>query len=120
MHLLPDEHEHEHEHDVAALEAWHDAEHRHGHEKGEHEEEGPAPSGLMIELPELVAAAPRSSTVIPSAGVQTLAALPFSRWHLALVESSIRTGPIRSGWPPRETTRSGVAALLRSSHAILI
>src|SRR5688572_24856950 len=55
VHLLPDEHEHDH--DVATLGEWHDAQGS-GHEDGEHDEDGPAPKGLLIELPELVAASP--------------------------------------------------------------
>ncbi len=115
VHWLPDDHDH----DVAAFDGWHAAQHRRGHEHGDHEE-GPAPTGLLVELPGFVAASARGSTVPPTASLQALALLPLTGWHLALVLSSTRPGPIRSGWPPGGTERSGVAALLRSSHAILI
>ncbi|MEW6072904.1 MAG: hypothetical protein AB1726_09990 [Planctomycetota bacterium] len=116
VHLLRDEHAR----NVAALDGWHDAQHRPGHENGEHEKNGPAPKGLLIDLPELVAASPPGSTAIPAASVLALALLPIPGLHLALVESSIRPGFLRSAWPPLGSKRSGVAALLRSSHAILI
>jgi hypothetical protein len=107
--------------DLEVLHAWHDARHHEGHEHApeEEREEGPAPDELLIELPQILAAASRTSTV-PTTSVQA-PALPASlRWQLALVESVHRPDVCRSGWPPEVAGRSGVAALLRSSHAILI
>jgi len=116
VHLLPEEHDH----DFAALDEWHATQHRGGHEQDDHGDDDPAPQGLLIELPELVALAPRVPTGVAGPSAQALAPLPLPRWHLAPVASSHRSDFIRSGWPPQATWRSGVAALLRSSHALLI
>ena len=117
LHLLPDD---EQENEVAALDGWHDAQHRCGHDGDGHADGGPAPRGFLIELPAFAAAAPRGSTVVPAASAQAQIGVPRSFQHLAIVESSTPQWLIRSGWPPHRTNRSGVAALLRSSHAILI
>lgn len=109
-----------HDHDVAALEGWHDAQHRLEPADEDHDVGGRAPKGLRIELPEIVAPATHGSNAIHAAGVRAPVPPPFAGWHPPLVERSLRPWLIRSGWPPQGTRRTGVAALLRSSHAIRI
>jgi len=115
---LPTHHEH------ASDEAWHAAqhaaEHEHEHETpGVGEEDVPAP-GSRLELPELAAAPARDGAAALAKSVATPAPCPAPRWSLACIESSHAPEFFRSGWPPQESWRSGVAALLCSSHAILI
>jgi hypothetical protein len=102
------------------LHDWHDAQHRHEREDGSDQDDVPAPTGLMLELPYLLAAPVRSTTLVSASSVSLPASLPVPRWHLALVEGAHRHELCCSGWPPQRAMRSGVAALLRSSHAILI
>ncbi len=117
LHLLAPETEHA---DLGTLHAWHDGQHRHEHEDGTHEEDEPAPTGLLIELPQILAAPSSDPTLASAPSIHLPALLPSAHWHLALVDSTHRPELCRSGWPPQGAKRSGVAALLRSSHAILI
>lgn len=103
------------------LHDWHAAQHRHERGGGDHEEnETPAPAGLLIDLPHVLATPSAGATPVAAASVHLPANLPAPRWHLALVEGTHRHELYCSGWPPQRAKRSGVAALLRSSHAILI
>lgn len=106
--------------DVGTLHEWHETQHRHGDEEGTDEEERPAPTGLLIELPEILAAPSNGQSWSSATSLDLPALLPSPRWHLALLESQHRPELCRSGWPPQPAKRSGVAELLRSSHAILI
>ena len=99
---------------------WHDAQHEHEHEDGALEEDEHAPTGLLIHLPYLLAA-PRCGASLASAqGLHLPVLLPKHPWSSALLERTHRHELRCSGWPPQRAARSGVAALLRSSHAILI
>jgi hypothetical protein len=105
---------------LGTLHDWHAAQHGHEHEEGSDEDEVPAPTGLLIDLPHLLAAPWGGTTLVAASSVHLPAILPVPRWHLALAEGTHGHELYRSGWPPQRTKRSGVAALLRSSHAILI
>ena len=106
------------------LHGWHDVQHRHeredGREDGSDQDDVPAPTGLLLELPHILAAPVGGTTLFSAPSVPLPAVLPVPRWHLALVEGTHRHELHCSGWPPQRAMRSGVAALLRSSHAILI
>ncbi len=120
MHVvaMPVDHAH-----LDALHALHDAEDRHDHEERTHEEgrpEEPAPRGLLIELPHVLAARPRGATSSSATSLAPIVALPSPSLRPAPVEGPLRPEDPRSAWPSRRAKRSGVAALLRSSHAILI
>ncbi len=117
VHLLAKQLDHG---DLGTLHDWHDAQHRHDHEDGTHEEDEPAPTGLLIELPQILAALSSGPTLASAGSIHLPALLPSARWHSALVESTHRPDLCRSGWPPQRVKRSGVAALLCVSHAILI
>ena len=117
LHLLTEQVAQDH---LGALHDWHDAQHRHEHDDGTDGEDEPAPTGLLIELPQLLAAPLGGTTLVPALGIQVPAIIPVPRWHLALVEGIHKHELYCSGWPPQREKRTGVAALLRSSHAILI
>jgi len=124
VHLLLEEHHHAHGQGVVAHEEDRHSHHPDGGETGDdepgHGDGGPVPHGFRIELPAFDAAPTRGSSPIPPATTHSLAGPPASRGPT--VPSVAPTHPvrIRSGWPPQGAQRSGVAALLRSSHAILI
>jgi len=116
-------------------EAEHEAEHhdgpradpRDGHGARAHEDHGnpdehePAPEGVQLDLPVLLALAPKTPGGATTVGLPGLAApLAPLRWCLAPSRSGHRPELARSGDPPPWSARSGVAALLRSSHALLI
>jgi hypothetical protein len=116
------------EHHPDALRDCHAAQHRNTHDDGgdarheddaHHPDDMPAPAGLLIDLPH-VPAAPCAGTTLVSASSALPATLPAPRWTLALVDGTHRQKLYGSGWPPQRAKRSGVATLLRSSHAILI
>ena len=78
------------------------------------------PSGVVVRLPEFL--------VVPSPATRAQA-LPSSFFVVAWPVRSPETGTdrrlhrpelLRSGWPPQGSQRTGVAEVLRSSHAILI
>lgn len=115
VHLLSGEHE------VAALDEWHAADHRHGHEhEPEHQDEPHDDHrGVVVDLPEFVAVSARGLRKFPWDGV--LAPAPvFRRWTLMPRAALPPPQAPRSDGPPWPCRRTGVAALLRSSHAILI
>jgi hypothetical protein len=120
VHVLPEEREHGHEHDVADLAGWHRALHGSGDEGPEHEEDGPVPEGFLLELPPITVAAPRDLSVGSALFAPMAAAIPCERPSVHSCAGSTWPGPARSGWPPQGSRRSGIAGLLRSSHAILI
>lgn len=134
LHLLT---EHVDAHRHGTLHDWHDAQHGlEAHERADDAHEGGreageegveyAPTGLVIELPRILAAPYArahlaSATSIHSApSIHLPALLPTLRQHLVFGEGPGKNGPCRSGWPPQRAKRIGVAALLCSSHAILI
>ncbi len=124
VHLLTEEHHHAHGHGVVAHEESprsqpHVETETTDHEPG-HGDGGPAPHGFRIELPAFDAAPTRSSTPIPPASVLALAGHPSLCGPRLVVAGSTHPARIRCGWPPQGAQRSGVAALLGSSHAILI
>jgi hypothetical protein len=118
VHVLPERLDHA---NLGATHGWHEGQHEYDHEGGLHEEESaePKPSGLRIDLPALLAATRDGSSKSATSGL-AFAALPASAWSLAHVALLHRFELCRSAWPPLRAKRSGVAALLRSSHAILI
>lgn len=97
-----------------------DAQHRHEHEDDAREEEEPAPTGMPIELPELLAAPCKGPRLASAQGLHVPALLATPRWPLVLHVRAPAHERGRSGSPPRGAERSGIAALLRSSHAIRI
>lgn len=105
---------------LATLHDWHDAQHRHEHDDGSNQDEEPAPEGLLIDLPDFLAAPGSGTTLASALSTHLPAILPVPRWHLALVEGPRGQESCCSAWPPQLTRRSGVAALLRTSHAIRI
>ncbi len=101
----------------------HAAQHRHGREDETDEDEQPtlpAPEGLLLELPQILAVVPSGQSAASTSSFHVSAQLAAPRWHLALAQCTHRFDLCHSGWPPQRRTLSGVAALLRSSHAILI
>jgi hypothetical protein len=119
LHVVAAAADHSH---VGAFEEWHGALHEHGHDGSTQEEkqDEPAPIGLPFELPRILATPPGSWASPCAASIVLPLALPVSTWHLAPVWSTHRLDLCRSSWPPQRARRSGTAALLRSSHAILI
>jgi len=115
LHLLAAEHE------AAAHGEWHAAEHRHEHapEPEPDDEEREDRPGVLVDLPEGLAASARGSGTIPSSRVLAQAPL-LERQALTPAVASGPPGVVRSGWPPQRGRRSGVAALLCSSHALLL
>jgi hypothetical protein len=105
---------------LGTLHDWHDAQHQYEREDGIDEDDAPTPTGLVIELPHILAVPGGSTTLVSTLGVHLPAVLPVPRWHLTLVEGAPRHELYCSDWPPQRAQRSGVAALLSSSHAILI
>jgi hypothetical protein len=115
LHLVPSEHGHDHD----ALDAWHEVQHHRAQEGESHEVAEHAPDGLRIEMPAVIATAP-SKAPAPGTSIAPPAFLPSPGWSVELPGATCRPERCRSGWPPGKARRSGVAALLRSSHAILI
>jgi hypothetical protein len=113
LHLLAEQVGADH---LGTLHDWHDAQHEQEQLDGSDEGDVPAPTGLLIELPQALA----STTLVSTLDVHPPALLQAPQWKLGLAEGTCRREPHRSGWPPQLAKRSGVAALLRSSHAILI
>ncbi len=105
---------------LGTLHDWHDAQHGHEHEDATDEEDEPTPVGLLIDFPQILAAPCVDPSFTAASSLHSLAFLPPPRWHLAPVAGPHGDGFYPSGWPPQGAKRSGVAALLRSSHAILI
>jgi hypothetical protein len=92
----------------------------HSHEGAAPEDEHDAPAGIWIELPRILAASTRNASQPQVPVVQASAPLPPVRWRPVTTERLHRPDACRFGWPARGRELSGVAALLRSSHAILI
>jgi hypothetical protein len=104
---------------VETLDVWHELE----HEDADHshpDDHGPAPHGLVLQVPILhfVSSSPAGAESLPASFF--LAIQPFCGRHGDALRGVHRAEPRRSGWPPDRGARSGVAAVLRSSHAILI
>ena len=102
----------------ADLHERHDELHGHAHER--HEHEAPEPEGLLIEFPQVLANAPRDPGAGPAASATPAAPVQSVRSSLLFAGSTHRAYLCRSAWPPQEPARTGVAALLLSSHALLI
>jgi hypothetical protein len=108
--------------DRDALHEWHAAEHRRGpteHQDESDPREEPAPDGFLIALPQVLAASSRSPTSA-SEGVSLAASFPAPDRCSSPVEGTHPPDRCRPGWPSERAKRSGVATLLRSSHALLI
>ena len=114
VHLLA---EHADSGEAIGLESWH--EHQHDGEEP-HDEHEPTPPGLLIDLPPLVAG--HQQTANPADIIASSCVRASLAWVPGGALGRIRHRPevLRSGWPPQENRRSGIAALLGSSHAILI
>jgi hypothetical protein len=111
------------DHEDATAHARHDAAHGHEHGDAVHEpreEDEPAPGGLRIEFPDVLVASTRGSLSVGFDEVVAAAPPSFRRWQLVVSESTHRPEMFPSGWPPQWERRTGVAALLRTSRAILI
>ncbi len=109
--------------ELATVHDRHAAQHRHGREDETDEDEeptSPSPEGLLLELPQILAVVPSAQSSASTLSFHVSAQLAAPRWHLALARCTHRFDLCHSGWPPQKRTLSGVAALLRSSHAILI
>lgn len=98
----------------------HDAQHRHESGPAHDDGEAPPPTGLRIDIPHIVAAPCGGAASVSAASVHQSAIFHAPQWAPALVEDPHGSGHFRSGWPPQRAQRSGVSALLRSNHALLI
>ena len=105
--------------DVAHLHGWHAGQHHHESDE-HHEDDERAPSGLVIALPSLLAPAAKASSPSASLPAPSLAGFPAEDACVEGDRDPRRAEPARSGWPPQRGRRTGVAALLRSSHALRI
>ncbi len=103
--------------DVQALSAWHATQHHGDPDSRAHER---PPAGLVFAVPALLASAPGPAGGLapPSACKVLLGPEPLPLVELA--GGTHQPELCRNGWPPQRTARSGVVALLRSSHALLI
>lgn len=108
-----------HAHEVAALHDHHVDEHGDQHEDDCHEPEEPCPGGLLVELPDFLATHRDGTPAGPATGVLALGPSAVIRVCCA-VATRPRPAPVPTGWPPPRHERSGIAALLLSSHALLI
>ena len=118
LHLVLEHGEH---HGAGPSHAWHAHQHRHdGEDETSGGDDEPSPEGLRLELRELVAAAPRAAAPAPATSIHVLALLPAPAWEPARIEGLPPARSHRSVWPPPGSSRSGLAALLRSSHALRI
>jgi hypothetical protein len=115
VHVVADV-DHVHVHD---FHAGHAAAHGHELPAGEKHDE-PTPTGLLVEFPRVIAAVAKSADVPSSTGSVLRSVMPLASWSLSPSASTHRPGLCRSSWPPQPSERSGVAVLLRSSHALLI
>jgi hypothetical protein len=104
---------------ASALAEWHAGQHE-DDDRHRHQDRGPHPTGLVVDLPAiLLASSPTTSSADPI-GSLAFATAPAWACPGPLVETGPRPDLCRSGWPPQRGRRSGIAALLRTSHAILI
>jgi len=117
LHLLPSKSAVEGLH---GLQARLEARHEHADEDVTHEEEDHPPHGLRIELPRILAASPRGTALAAAASLLAPAPLCGIREHAALAAGRSRPRAGRAHRPLVRARRSGVAELLRSSHALLI
>ena len=117
LHLLPAQLEPGHH---ASMTEWHHDQHWAAHEQDSHEQDESAPEGLLIDLPQLVAVHARGPRV--DGGFVAPFATPQAcpAWSLLVREGPQRPERIHAGRPPEPPLRSGIAALLLSSHAIRI
>jgi hypothetical protein len=103
----------------SALQDWHATQHQHSDGAPTTGADDRAPEGLTVEFPAALAqsaAAPRPR-VVGDAAFAALLPIPLAVPCLA---SGHRAPLARTESPPPRAARTGVAALLRSSHAILI
>ncbi|MFN0008808.1 MAG: hypothetical protein ACKVXR_12980 [Planctomycetota bacterium] len=101
----------------------HDAWHGHCHDSAppiEGIRDEPAPEGLRIQFPDLLVIAPGGSVPRSATSSGMLAVLPPPLRHWTVLEHPRPADPRPSAGPPRRARRSGLAELVRSSHAILI
>lgn len=106
-------------HGSSAHHDWHATQHSDAHDAATADDDEPAPGGLIVELPEELAQsvdAPTRPRFAADASVATLLPIPSP---VPRVACGARTLHARFDLPPRQAVRSGVAVLLRSSHAIL-
>jgi hypothetical protein len=114
-HVLPENRGHE----LATLDSWHDAHHHQEDRDRPDDERKPAPEGLVIALPGIVASPCQPSSAKHTCSLH--AQLPSAELGPQPRAVGVTCRPhVRFGWPPQTGERSGVAALLRSSRAILI
>jgi hypothetical protein len=114
---------HVHDGEQHALEHRHALAHRHDGNAQRHDDvqdEQPSPRGLLIELPEALAAARRERAVTAEESFVLALIPPAPREFVALTIHAPRLDPCRAVGPPGGANRSAVAELLRSSHALLI
>lgn len=101
-----------------ALGEWHDSQHH--DESDEHHEHGQVPAGVVVHLPRVLVASSQAARALPSLGAFHIAAWSVTILRVDAGRRPCRPELFRSGWPPQSGQRTGVAELLRSSHAILI
>jgi len=115
FHLMPVSSSHE-EH--GQLDAWHADLHAQEHGEGQHHEEPEGSDGFHIDFPEILVAAPSRTTA--TTNVYLLDLSVWTRAQCTLVASEARPKVLHLGWSPPRPAATGIVALLRSSHAILI
>jgi len=113
-------HGHGHRHDVADHHARPESREASARAEEDHPQHHPAPEGVRIELPRVIAVAPRDSVRATGPGVPALATAPLVRWTPERIETRGPPESMRCGRPPGRARRSGIVALLQSSHALLI
>jgi hypothetical protein len=105
-------HSHAHDHEAHDRVTWHASEH--GHDT--HEQDLPAPDGILLALPELVASTTSCTSLV--ATIVPPVTFPCAAEDRLGVARTVAI--LRREWPPPRRQRTGIAALLRTSHAILI
>ncbi len=89
-------------------------------EHGGDEPDEPAPAGLGIDIPLILAVPGGGATIVAESGVPWTELMPAPPWHFAPLVGAHGREHCRAHGPPRPNARSGIPALLRTSHAILI
>jgi hypothetical protein len=109
-------------HDAAALASQHDAWHAaaHSHDDDDEHDRGPEPEGVFV--PRLVALPTLHGAQAPVADLWTTATATARTvaQRIAFAAPPRKRTPFASTSPPRVRADSGVVALLRASHALLI
>jgi hypothetical protein len=105
--------------ELGFLGAWHASQHE-GEVDSHEDDHERVPSGIVVGFPRILAVCVQGASSASQSVAPHLADAAAYGWRLDAIESPYRPELCRSRWPPGQGRRSGIAALLRSSHAILI